>query len=345
MTYNVKFQIANYDPFIDFLKGVCIVLVLINHCLSGAQEAHSLFQVWGRTAVPIFFIIQVFHVYKNGFDFRIPNVRKLWKRIVWPFFAMQLLTAILVLTISQGVDLRAYLSYVLRMGGMGPGEYYLWVYLQFAFIVPMIAPVFKKMRPIPLLLLFIGISQLFELLACLSNIADWPYYSLCFMRYAFLIYLGYVLVTNGFTLNKWTIGISIVSLIATCFLTYTCYDYEPYFFARTQWRYCHWICYIYISFLVIPLLKFLYERIKKYDKLSKIIKLLGANSYEIYLFQMLYFTITSNYTYRIICQIGKGNFSTITYIIITILICAIVPLLFKFLWQKFFVRSNHKICD
>ena len=63
----VVFKRSGYDSFIDFLKGICILLVLLDHSLSLIKE-YSLFAIWGRPAVPIFLLIQVFHAYKRGVD-------------------------------------------------------------------------------------------------------------------------------------------------------------------------------------------------------------------------------------------------------------------------------------
>ena len=57
-----------YDPFIDFVKGVCIVLVVLTHCLPDIVQFYVLFPLWGRPAVPLFLIIQVLHTYKEGLD-------------------------------------------------------------------------------------------------------------------------------------------------------------------------------------------------------------------------------------------------------------------------------------
>lgn len=339
MTHNVKFQTESYDPFIDFLKGICIILVVLTHCIPSQWEVGTLFRLWGRTAIPIFFIIQVFHVYKNGFNYRMPNIKKIWNRILRPFISLQILIAALLLIVAryyppyQQIDLQQYIKHILLMGGYGPGEYYPWVYVQFAFIVPMIAPIFKKMKPLPLLLLFVCVSQLFEVIACFYNIPDWPYYSLCFSRYTFLIYLGYILATRGFTVNKWTITISLISLIATYYLSYTSYNFEPFFFARTQWRYCHWICYFYIAYLCIPLLKFIFDHIKKYDRITNLIKLIGKNSYEIYLFQMLFFVAMYKYTTMIVHYLFSSH-GSILCVIASVLICVFTPLAFKYLTMR-----------
>lgn len=335
MSYNLKLQTTSYDPFIDFMKGVCIILVVLTHCLSEQLESNTLFQIWGRTAIPIFFIIQVFHVYKNGFDYRVPNIKKLWTRVLRPFLFIQLLIAILFLVSHPITDFRRYISHIMRMGGYGPGEYYPWVFVQIAFIGPMIAPIFKKLKPLQLLLFFIGVSQLIEVCTCFINVPDWPYYSLSCVRYIFLIYLGYILVTQGFAVNRIAIVISVISLIATCYLTYSSQNYEPYFFARTQWKYCHWICYFYIAYLVIPCIKLAFGFLSsRFNNLAALIKQIGKYSYEIYLFQMLYFVAIYHYIYNLVNHITTHYILSSALCIIASIIFCITPLNIQILFKK-----------
>ena len=78
-----------YDPFIDFLKGVCIIFVIINHCMPEIIMKYSGFMFWGVSAVPIFLLIQVFHAYKRGCNNTKVNYKKIWNKIALPFFICQ----------------------------------------------------------------------------------------------------------------------------------------------------------------------------------------------------------------------------------------------------------------
>lgn len=73
----ITLQKEGYDPFIDYLKGVCIFLVVLAHCLPHTE--YILFPLWGDQAVPLFLLIQVFHAYKHGVDeaVKMPNLVKL----------------------------------------------------------------------------------------------------------------------------------------------------------------------------------------------------------------------------------------------------------------------------
>lgn len=79
----VKLDKTGYDKYLDYLKGVAIIMVLFNHgALNLANEA--LYPLWIFEAVPLFLLIQVFHVYKKD-TARYPSLTKLWDRILKPF--------------------------------------------------------------------------------------------------------------------------------------------------------------------------------------------------------------------------------------------------------------------
>ena len=84
----IRFKYNEYDPQIDYIKGLCILFVIWTHSLNRSELGHILFPYWGDTAVPIFLLIQVFHYYKKGIETRMPNPYKLWKRILLPFIIM-----------------------------------------------------------------------------------------------------------------------------------------------------------------------------------------------------------------------------------------------------------------
>lgn len=56
---NVPMIKKGYEPFIDYLKGICIFFVLINHSIT-SELIHKffLFSIWIYLAVPVFLIIK-----------------------------------------------------------------------------------------------------------------------------------------------------------------------------------------------------------------------------------------------------------------------------------------------
>lgn len=131
------------DHYIDFIKGVAILGVIWLHCMP--LQDRMLAPLWCGMSVSIFLLVQVFHSYRKGVDVSsFPNVWKITKRIVAPMLAV---TAILAsLHYSLGcVHNSGDIWSTLRAGGYGPGSYYPWIYIQFAFLLPLIGKLRKKL--------------------------------------------------------------------------------------------------------------------------------------------------------------------------------------------------------
>lgn len=149
-------------------------------------------------------------------------------------------------------------------------------------------------------------------------------YRLLALRYIFLILLGYLWVKQGIVLNKQTIVLAIFSLFATLFFSYTNFDLEPLFF-NTGWKNHRWICYYFMSTVLIFLLKKVYERISNFEFADKVIRLIGKCSYDIYIFQMAVFTL---FNIKILNFIEGGALRTIVWMIITFSISILGGLIF-----------------
>ena len=281
----------SYDPFIDFLKGVCIIFVLLNHCFPVKLQNLTFFAFWGGQAIPIFILIQVFHAYKRGFDQVKFNLKKLWNRIIAPFLYVEGLIIFVKITelyITNG-GVKDFLGTIFYGGGRGPGSYYPWLYSQFAIILPIMAIVFRKFDKKQLLLIFVVASQSFEILSCIIDMPDWPYYSLLFIRYTFLIYLGYLLVV-GIELDAVNIIISVISVGVMGIFAFSHFDMLPLFKTNTMWKICQWPCYMSV-FLLIGVIRSI--RDKCHDKWALYIEKIGRLSYEIFLFQLFYYVLVS----------------------------------------------------
>ena len=53
------------DLFIDFLKGICIICVVLTHNLPQSVMKASVFVAWGDMAVPLFLLFQSYHVFHS----------------------------------------------------------------------------------------------------------------------------------------------------------------------------------------------------------------------------------------------------------------------------------------
>ncbi len=318
-----------YDPFIDYLKGISIILIILTHCITSTNKSQIFFPIWGSPAVPVFLIIQVFHYYKKGEEFIMPNFYKVWKRIVRPFIIVELIILLLFLynEFISFQKMPAFKEIAYTLTG-GPGTYYPWIYLQFSILLPLLSPLFKYKRKYTLII-FIILSQLFEYLCCIFYMQEWIY-RITFFRYIFLIYLGYILAKKGYSLNMVTLIISIISIYSVLLFAYTDINFFPAYYNVEAWGSCHWICYIYIAFLIITISKYIYSFVKE-NKIIKTIENIGKYSYETYLFQLLYFTCISEYV-NVILQLESRPFINIA---ISLLLCITPVLTYKRIKNKY----------
>ena len=171
------------------------------------------------------------------------------------------------------------------VGGYGPGSYYPWIYLQMVFMLPLMAPVFLKLKNRYLLLLFfITICELFEIIL---SIVDFPekMYRLLAIRYLFLIYLGWRWSHEKIIIDTKTIFLASLSLLATAYFAYFSFDDEPWFY-NTSWKTHRWPCYYYVMTAGVFVLKKLWIKIEKNILIFNIVQLLAKSSWEIFIVQL-----------------------------------------------------------
>ena len=172
---------------------------------------------------------------------------------------------------------------------MGPGSFYPWIFCQFAILLPIMAPIFRKLHGYSLLIFFLAISEFFEVFVSIFEFSEW-FYRLLFTRYLFLVYLGYMITNDKIKLNRLVYCVSLVSLMSVIFFHYVDVSVSP-FFVDSGWKEAHWICYIYIVFLMIPLIRKFFSMLKVNSRTRRWIEEIGRYSYEIFLFQMIYFSM------------------------------------------------------
>ncbi len=333
----VRFKTTGYDSQIDYIKGICILFVIWTHCMDRKELGIILFPYWGDTAVPIFLIIQVFHYYKKGIDLRMPDTIKLWKRIIRPFIIMVALMFISQFFIYYDITEGAF-SPSLYWDKRGPGSYYIFVYLELAFIIPLLSPLFKKHSNKCLFVIFIILSQIIEFITSISHCPDFIY-RILFIRYIFLVYIGYLLATKGMFINKLSICAIIISIVFIYIFNYTNINLEPVFYTSIcNWRICHWICYIYIAYFFIWLLKQTYEKIYRFTMIRTFIEDLGKYSFEIFLFQIFYYATINIYVNKLLSLFTNYSVHHSLYITLSTIICIMPVVLYK---KYFFNRKNN----
>lgn len=322
-----EFNKTSYDPQIDYIKGLCILFVVWTHCIGRNELGYMLFPYWGDTAVPIFIIIQVFHYYKKGVTFRMPSAFKLWKRILRPFIIMIALMFLVQYFIYYDTTEGTF-SPFFYWDRRGPGSYYIFIYLELAIVIPLFAPLFRKLPVKWLFVIFVVLSQLVELICSITQCPD-NLYRITFFRYTFLIFIGLLLATKGLELNRLTIPGGIISMVFLYLFAYTRINMEPLFCTHLSlWPLCHWVCYIYIAYFFLAFLKYTYTRLfRRYSSITIYIEKIGKYSYEIYLFQIFYYATISVYVGKALCLIGNYPIQRLLYILISTAIC-VIPIVY-----------------
>lgn len=289
---SVELKKQGHDPFLDFLKGFCILSVILHHCLFNAlalPRTFLLFPYWGRLAVPLFLILQAYHVFRR--DYRPVNgaqIAKMLRKIFLPFACVTLLEFALLLALKD-YSFTDLLKRTIRSGGIGLGSYYFWIYLQFFFIVPIIHCFFTK-KNIGLvgggIMLFV-LSAAVEIACSLTNFPV-SLYRLACLRYLFLIYLGFAWSRIGIRISVSTVILSLVS-VAFIYAFLAGLTFEPLFFTARGWENCHWVCYFYPAFLFMFFLWLAYRKFP--SKLCAAVMEIGRNSWHIFLAQMFFFAV------------------------------------------------------
>lgn len=101
--------------------------------------------LWANMAVPIFLLIQTFHVFKKDPELVcFPNFVKLFRRIILPFILIQVIAVAIKCFGSEDVDFVQIAKSFIAAGGFGPGSYYPWIYLQMALALPIVVKIMSK---------------------------------------------------------------------------------------------------------------------------------------------------------------------------------------------------------
>lgn len=208
------------------------------------------------------------------------------------------------------------LTKALRDFGLGPGNYYVFIYVEFAIILYVIRNIIEALRPWQQLCFFLILSEIFEIICSLLPMPQ-SIYRVFFFRYTFLIWLGIKLVREGVVLSKKSFLFSVLSILCVLWMHDTNKNFQPLIY-YSKWKECHWFCYYYIANLSIALLYVSYQFLGKYNK-TNLIEKAGRYSLEIFLVQMIYFTIPVR---GLLESFMPHRIASFLYPVLSIFICA-----------------------
>lgn len=232
---------------------------------------------------------------------------------------------------------------VILSGGIGPGSYYPWVFLQIWIVLPVIVIAVDKLSLPKSFILFSTLCIILEIANSYLQVPGWLY-RLSFYRYLYLLYIGCVIAK--YPLTKFTLPFLILASISLIFIilrTYSAFNLEPLFF-NSGWGSHSWLAYFYTPFVFLVLSK-IYNKIRdKKETTMSFIEKLGSYSYEIFLAQMFVFCFIPKKDCRIMLTLFPNIENTFIQLILFILITtffSIAPILFykRYLKNYFLIRN------
>ncbi len=285
------------NQFIDVLKGICIIFVIITHYnWSNAARLKYFFPFWIDMAVPIFMIISGY-VYANSFTRKnIDSIGKAYNlqftidkiiRYTIPFLIAYSVEIIILAVSQKGISL-ASIFWGLWQGGFGAGSWYFPIMIQFVFTFPVIFFIIKKYDAYGLFLC--GIINIIYALIPKPFGMSYACFRLLLFRYILVIAFGCYLYLKKNQIKKiWGIlsfMSGIIFLIALCYQEYT--PKFIIFWPRTSYAACLYI---------MPVIAILLNRCKFG---VEPLELLGKASFNILLTQMVYYMFFAKYIYAAI---------------------------------------------
>ena len=326
---------SGYEPFMDFLKGLCILSVIWEHGMPFLRE--TLFYFWCKMAVPLFLVIQCFHVFKKD-SISYPSFSKLYKRILQPFLLVSFLILIIKYVLGDfSLSDDSFWLKALKSGGWGPGCYFPWIYIQFAILAPVIYRLLQgKSNKFQFLSILLG-SIVIELAFTYMGGEEWLWRILV-IRYLFLMAISFFLCKSNIRLTKANIVFSIIGIIFIALFEYLDFSFTPLFFdSARNWRSTHWVCFLYL-FLLIFVIRIGYEKSSGFMKAT--ISYLGKASFEIFLVQMIVFSTIGEHVAEIIDGLGLHGVLGLFYYLAIWVLCLGLGVLVYRLKRKSIIVNN-----
>ena len=176
--------------WIDGAKGVAIVAVVLLHSLPCLREIGWILHI--GQAVPIFLFITAYLI-SMRFEslqtyFQWERIAKMLKKVFVPFVFVLLIQLVCLALIDRLPSLKT----IVKTGGIGPGSYYVWLYLQAWVIIPFIVILLRKLPIWVSMLIMLVVSIIAEYvfvpIAGIEHIDE--LYRLLPVRYLMVLYLG-----------------------------------------------------------------------------------------------------------------------------------------------------------
>ncbi len=279
-----------YFTEIYFIKAIAIIAVVILHTIPSAQlfSIFAPFHIWH--AVPVFIMVaginSTLSISKRGaFVFTkeyAPNrLKKYAQRLLIPFSIVYLLE-IMVLIVTGKATIGKVI-YIYFSGGLGPGSYFIPIFIQHLMFFPVIMWVkhrFNAHNKYLILAAFLAASLLLEWMCILFNLPEWLY-RLLYIRYIFASVLGSYIISHRFSKKVafLSVSLSIIYITLTSYFKFDFYGIYP------AWGFQHAPAFFYTALLIYCL----WRLFPTFKQLNKLLIPIGRASFHIFLFQMVWF--------------------------------------------------------
>jgi hypothetical protein len=255
--------------------------------------------------------------------FGLDKIKKMFVRIFFPFILAQLLVVILYVA-SGNFSIKGFIA----GGGIGPGSYYPWIYLQLWLIMPFMFILIKKNFTVGTILIVL-VSIIVNIIFSVFSVSDWlelPFinhkrevfvslYRLCVNRYLFIYPLIFLLVEKRIKYCV-LLFLAFISAGFMFLVNYKNINLYPIIF-NSGWQAYEFPSAFYTLLVFIFLYK-IYEYIPNIIK--EIICKIGKKSWEIFIFQMIYFTFC-----------GYLNMNKYLNLVLSLFICIVPIYSYKFM--------------
>lgn len=222
---SLELEKEQYEPFLDFLKGLCILWVIWEHTMGWKDQTG--FWFWGKWAVPLFLLIQCFHVFKKGIDkVKWPDLKKVAKRVVIPFLFVAI--ASLIIQSVLGDLKKGWLSEIYKFSLFGPGGYYPLIYIQFAVVLPLFGLFCQRYGVKKSLVAILLLSIFLDAFGSIIGMEEWLWRLLC-LKYLLLIGGGYFW-SKEIQFNAYTLAFGVVSIVFIYLFEYRDLNLSPLFY-------------------------------------------------------------------------------------------------------------------
>ena len=312
---NVKASGTHRIEFLDYLKAICVLMVIITH-YDWTDKTSPFFTMLINMAVPVFMII-------SGYNFAMSNCKKadgkLGKMYGWnimkpklirflvPFFAICLIEIALLVVEERAIHpLRIFL-----LGAYGPGSYYVPVMLQLLIIFPIIYILVDRNAKVGIAVAGVA-NLLFEIAVKIFEV-DKYFYRLSIGRYLLLIAFGcYLYLHPEHRVKRYQMG--------TMFFVGFAYIVAVFGFNKDLMLFDYWkTTAMPVAFYIFPIVILLFRRFyhsRIPGILGRLLTWIGQASYHIFLVQMVYYHF----------ELGGAIMQTVWYIAVPFNILVSVPM-------------------